>query len=152
MRILVIGYGNLLRGDDGVGAIVAETVAAWHLPGVRTLSLHQLTPELADDIAQVEVVFFIDACIEKKTASLEPIQLGEITSTLDHVWSPPALLYLTQTLYNATPVAYQILIPALEFDYGAPLSAIAEYGLAWSLERLKVRLKDREVLPCMRSA
>jgi hydrogenase maturation protease len=151
MRILVIGYGNLLRGDDGVGAIAAETVASWHLPGVRTLSLHQLTPELADDIAQAEVVFFVDACMGKETASLEPIQLGEIISTLDHVWSPVALLYLAQTLYNAIPVAYQILIPAIEFDYGAPLSDIANQGLTWSLDILDI-LKDWEVLPCMRSA
>jgi hydrogenase maturation protease len=152
MRILVIGYGNLLRGDDGVGAIAAETVASWNLPGVRTLSLHQLTPELADDIAQAEVVFFIDACVGQHQVSLEPLQQREATCTLDHVWSPASLLSLAKTLYSATPIAYQILIPATEFDYGAPLSAIAEHGLAWSLERLKVRLEDREVLPCMRSA
>ena len=32
--ILVIGYGNTLRGDDGVGPKVAEAVAALALPGV----------------------------------------------------------------------------------------------------------------------
>jgi hydrogenase maturation protease len=28
-KILVIGYGNTLRGDDGVGYQIAETVADW---------------------------------------------------------------------------------------------------------------------------
>lgn len=61
MKTLVIGFGNTLRGDDGVGPLVAEQVDTWNLRNVRSLSVHQLTPELAADIAQVETVFFIDA-------------------------------------------------------------------------------------------
>ena len=40
---LVIGIGNPLRGDDGVGALLAEQA------GGR--SVHQLTPELAAELA-----------------------------------------------------------------------------------------------------
>ena len=36
---LVIGYGNTLRGDDGVGPRVAEAIEKLNLPGVRTLDL-----------------------------------------------------------------------------------------------------------------
>ena len=37
---LIIGYGNTLRSDDGVGPRLAQTVADWRLPGVRSLALH----------------------------------------------------------------------------------------------------------------
>ena len=46
---LVIGYGNTLRGDDGVGVLVADALEGWN-QAVRTLSVQQLTPELAADI------------------------------------------------------------------------------------------------------
>jgi len=140
MNTLVIGYGNSLRGDDGVGSLVAEQVAEWNLPEVRSLAVHQLTPELAAAVAEAKTVFFVDACVmgEGQTqARLETIAPQPGRSRMDHLWSPSVLLSLAQTLYDANPVAYQIFIPALQFDYGAPLSAIAREGLAWSLETLK---------------
>ena len=36
-RALVIGIGNLLRGDDGVGRFVAQRLAGRNIPGVRVL-------------------------------------------------------------------------------------------------------------------
>jgi hydrogenase maturation protease len=44
--LLVIGYGNELRSDDGVGPRVARAVAEWRLPGVEAIAVHQLTLEL----------------------------------------------------------------------------------------------------------
>lgn len=45
--ILIVGYGNPIRGDDGVGQAVITEVEQWNLTNVRSLSLHQLTPEVA---------------------------------------------------------------------------------------------------------
>ena len=50
-ELLVIGYGNSLRRDDGVGPRVAEAIEELNLPGVRTLVCQLLTPEFADPIA-----------------------------------------------------------------------------------------------------
>ncbi len=47
--ILVLGYGNELRGDDGLGPLVARTVADANIPGVRVLTARQLLPEFAAD-------------------------------------------------------------------------------------------------------
>ena len=60
--ILVIGYGNDLRSDDAVGQKVANAIAAWKLPQVTSLCVHQLTPELASFLATAELAIFIDAC------------------------------------------------------------------------------------------
>lgn len=60
---LVIGYGNTLRSDDGVGYRIAETVAQWNLTSVRSLSVQQLTPELAETMSHAKTVIFVDAIL-----------------------------------------------------------------------------------------
>jgi Ni,Fe-hydrogenase maturation factor len=57
----VIGYGNTLRTDDGVGPYVATAVASWGLPGVVSVGVHQLTPELSELLASAELAVFVDA-------------------------------------------------------------------------------------------
>lgn len=59
-RVIAIGYGNTLRSDDGAGQKVAEILASWHLPQMRSISVHQLTPELAALLAEVELAIFVD--------------------------------------------------------------------------------------------
>ncbi len=160
MKSLVIGYGNSLRGDDGVGPLVAQQVAGWKLPDVRSLSVHQLTPELAANIAEAERVFFVDACIEQRSttelrlsqARVETIEPAEATSRLDHLWCPSVLLHLAKTLYAVEPVAYQILIPAIQFEFGQSISVIASDGFTWSLTILKdILTNQEEAVPCMKS-
>ena len=60
--VLVIGYGNLLRGDDGIGQILANGLEERiQHPSVKFLACHQLTPELAEPISRADTVIFIDA-------------------------------------------------------------------------------------------
>jgi Ni,Fe-hydrogenase maturation factor len=57
---LVIGIGNPLRGDDGVGRWLAQRAGRWLAPA-QLRTVQQLTPELAADIALASRVLFIDA-------------------------------------------------------------------------------------------
>ena len=57
---LVIGIGNTLRGDDGVGWWLAQRAERWR-PAVQVRVVQQLTPELAAELAPVNRVLFIDA-------------------------------------------------------------------------------------------
>ena len=63
-ELLIIGYGNTLRRDDGVGPRVAEAVGKMNLPGVRTLICQQLSPEHADPVSQADIVIFVDAAVD----------------------------------------------------------------------------------------
>ena len=56
VRLLVIGYCNTLRSDDGVGPRVAEAVEALDLPGVRAIVRGLLTPELAEPAVRLIVI------------------------------------------------------------------------------------------------
>ena len=63
--VLVIGYGNSLRTDDGVGPRVAELVAADpRLAGAVVVACHQLTPELALDMSAARLIVLVDATTE----------------------------------------------------------------------------------------
>jgi hydrogenase maturation protease len=141
MTVLVVGYGNTLRGDDGVGYQVAETVAAWQLPQVRSIAVHQLLPELAADIAEVEIVVFVDAvvAIDPPTPDIiiTPIFAGGDENFSTHIITPQLLLGITQKLYGATPIAYIMTIPAIDFTLGANLSSIACRGKNLALDYLK---------------
>jgi hydrogenase maturation protease len=144
---LVIGYGNDLRSDDAVGQRVAEIVATWEIPNLRSLAIHQLTPELAANLADVDLAIFVDAC-EQKTSkevqivAIEPNLSGTLTA---HSADPRSLLALTQAVYSRTPQALWVLIPGENFEVGDRLSPFAETSMAIGLERIQQLISKSKV-------
>jgi hydrogenase maturation protease len=141
MNYLVIGYGNTLRSDDGAGQIVAERVATWKLPNVRSLAVHQLTPELAEDLAHSDTVIFVDAVIPAQQ-NLVKIEIKLLDydckySNSGHTENPRSLLYLSKIIYNKSPLAYWILIPAINLDFGEKISSLTEKRITQSLLAIK---------------
>lgn len=144
INYLIIGYGNTLRSDDGAGYRIAETIANWQLEQVKSLPVHQLTPELAADIAQANTVIFVDAIATDSTVSAEVTLEGLLPDSTEqitaHYADPRSLLALTQTLYRVTPIAYRMLIPASNFEFGETLSLITETNCHIALAKIKAIL------------
>ena len=132
-RRLVIGIGNPLRGDDGVGALLAEQAAMFTAaepdgPAVR--SVQQLTPELAEELAQLEQVLFIDAWQAPVGAVPQLLALSPAAASADtHQLDPGALLAVSQVLYGRTPGAHLLLVPGQAFEHGPVLSAELQAAL-----------------------
>lgn len=123
---LVIGYGNDLRGDDGAGICVAGKIAK-QSPQTRVIIIHQLTPELAGDIATASRVLFIDAYPARETGAKLRIEKISATqarseSAIGHHGDPSSLLRLADELFGAAPEAWLIGIPAFNFDLGEKFS------------------------------
>ena len=59
MKVIAIGFGNTLRGDDGAGCELA-TILERSEPGVIVLVRHALLPELATTLAGADGVLFLD--------------------------------------------------------------------------------------------
>jgi hydrogenase maturation protease len=135
-QILVIGYGNTLRGDDGVGQLVAMAVKKWNLPQVKSLFLHQLIPELAEKIAEFETVIFIDACLEGNQVELKALKTLT-NNNWGHFLQPESLLYLSKLLYQKTPQAWLITVPAKNLSLGENLSYSAQKGIKKALTKIK---------------
>jgi Ni,Fe-hydrogenase maturation factor len=69
--VLIVGYGNSLRGDDGAGWHAATRLAADpRLTGARVLARHQLTPELAAEVASASLVVLVDATTDAPPGSV----------------------------------------------------------------------------------
>ena len=148
MNFLVIGYGNTLRSDDGAGQRVAEKIAEWKLPGVQTLAVHQLTPELAENIAQADTVIFVDAVATKDNSvsvKLQKLEAEDENTSLGHICNPRSLLSFTQVVYGKATPAYWVLIPAVNFDFGEELSSLTERGIDIALNQIKNILVTKNI-------
>jgi hydrogenase maturation protease len=130
-RILIVGYGNPLRSDDGLGWRAAEELSrSLSLPEVEVLTRQQLTPELADNLTRADAVFFIDAARGGQPGDLRCDPVTAQPGTLQtHQCSPAGLLVLAQQLYGASPRAFVVSLCGECFDHGAALSATVEAGL-----------------------
>lgn len=131
---LVIGLGNPLRGDDGVGWWLARRARRCRpAPTVRLVP--QLTPELALEVAAARRVLFVDAwCVGQgdggagrnaapRLRPLRPGEGGEVGVAGGHALDPAALLALATLLEGAGPPAWLLLVPAFAFPHGAEWSA-----------------------------
>jgi hydrogenase maturation protease len=150
--ILVIGYGNELRGDDGIGPRVAEYIAAANYPGVRVRSVCQLMPELAEELAEARMVIFMDALADPSHSAVELtlVEAEEITDWCTHTADPRTLLALVQAVYGRTPEAWWLTVPGRNFDFGEGLSSAAEEGVCQAIARIKKLIQAKT--PCRPSA
>jgi hydrogenase maturation protease len=135
--LLVIGYGNELRRDDGVGPRVARSIAAEGWPGVEAVAVHQLTPELAEDVGKAEAVVFVDAAADGPAGVAWHRLRPQADVTLGHVSSPQGLLALVAALAGHCPEAWLLTIRGSDFGFGAGQTAQAEQGFRAALSGLR---------------
>jgi hydrogenase maturation protease len=139
LHTLVLGYGNVDRGDDGLGYHVVNEIAqrlahvelepygdapTMVTDGIGLLFQRQLMPEMAELLAQFERVVFVDAhtgafAEELRAVRVEP---GYAPQSLTHHLSPETLLYLTKVMYGCCPSAYLYSARGYEFDFCTQLS------------------------------
>ena len=130
-RPLVVGYGNSLRRDDGVGWHAAGLLAADpRFAGCDVRQEFQLLPELACDVARASVVVLIDA---REAYDVAPGQVSHRAVRPDsrgggissHHVTPEALLALAALTLEPTqpapelPPVLLVEVAAREFDDGA---------------------------------
>ena len=135
---LVIGYGNTLRSDDGVGAKVAATVAELNLPGVVALVRHQLTPELAEPVSEARAVVFVDAAVDAATeVQVRQLEPADGARLMAHAADPRTLLALAKQLFGRCPPAWWLTIPVENLEFGEALSPLARRGHETALEKIR---------------
>ncbi len=132
-RVLILGYGNPLRGDDGLGwhaaRILAETEVA---EGVKVLPCAQLTPDLAESVSQAECVIFIDASVQDPPGQLScrPLTPADARDkAFAHDLTPESLLRWAKELYGATPAGILISLGAEDLEFGEGLSQTVAQSL-----------------------
>jgi hydrogenase maturation protease len=136
--VLVVGYGNPLRGDDGIGWHAARLLADDpRLAGARVLACHQLAPELAEDVSQASLVVLVDAAAEGDPGSVAVRQIEPrpaTPATWSHHLDPETLAGLAQTLYGAVPPIVLVSVAAATLAEDDGLSSALQQALPGVVE------------------
>lgn len=141
---LMIGYGNLLRQDDGAGYQVAEMLKKQLDPrAAKVLAVHQLTPELVLELAaeNVERVLFIDA----RRGQDQPLIMRKLDPTLatgscGHQLAPELLLHMAHALYHCSPQAWLLTLAAQQLDMGARFSHKTQAAITTAVTLIEAML------------
>lgn len=146
-RVVVAGYGNPLRGDDGVGCYVAQVVAQHWGERVCLLIGQQPAPEWAPQLAAADFAFLVDATREVgpefRVRKLAPARDGRLLD--GHTFGPAHLLALAGVLYGHVPETYLLLLAANNLEFGEELSPVTARAAKRAVRFLDRRLNAIEL-------
>jgi hydrogenase maturation protease len=133
--ILIFGWGNPSRGDDALGPLFVERVAALRLPGVECLTDFQLQVEHALDLAGRQRILFVDASLDApppfRHSRLSPVHDASFST---HAMTPEAVMQVYADLHDEDPPPCTLLaIRGEAFELGEPMSAPASVNLESAL-------------------
>lgn len=141
LDVLILGYGNTLRGDDALGIHTAHALHDFYCTdgGIRVLATSQLTFDLAEDISQAKMVLFIDAAESGSAGEIcaEEVMPADEKVRFTHHFTPQTLLMLSKQLYGRVPTAVTLTMAAASSDIGMGLSQAVQDRLPELLERAK---------------
>lgn len=140
---LMIGYGNTLRSDDGLGPFLSEILGeGWHV-----ITGHQLMPEYAEPISQAECVVFLDAAHGDTPGEVvvRPVLPEAANAALSHNVTPAALLASAQALYGARPCAILVTVTGAEFGLGTHFSPIIAAMIPHLIETIRAEIEIWQV-------
>ncbi len=140
-KILIIGFGNRLCGDDCVGSRIARILDdCYHDdPDVRVIGAHQLTPEMSEDIAGSEFVLFLDAAVGQHPGEVQRSTVLPRPEPLSftHLLDSAALLSAASELYGSAPPAELLTIVGASFEMGEELSDVVRGKLAGLVDKAR---------------
>jgi len=146
LKVLIYGYGNPGRLDDGLGPAFADAFETMHLKGVTVDSNYQLSIEDAAAVQEHNVVIFADA----DTAGAGPFFFKRIEPKAEisfstHSVKPEALLALAQEYLGSAPVeGYLLGIRGYEFnEFGEKISDMAKQNLQAAVEFVQKVLQEQ---------
>jgi hydrogenase maturation protease len=142
-EVLVIGFGNPAREDDGLGPAAAEMVEKAAISGVTVDTDYQLSVEHAADAAEFPKVVFVDASVDGEEPFTVKTVEGVVTESFSsHSVSPQQVIGLAKSLFGKTPKGFLLGIRGYSFEmFREELSDRARGNLhaavRWLVEALK---------------
>lgn len=141
-RILVLGYGNPGRQDDGLGPAVAAGIDGLGWPNVTAYDNYQLNIEDALDVAEHDIVWFVDAA----KAGPSPYDVRDLSAAssiefTSHIVRPEAILAIARQYYGKSPQAFLLAIRGYQFEFVEELTTGAVDNLRVALTMLTDKIR-----------
>ncbi|OIO83595.1 MAG: hypothetical protein COW32_03740 [Candidatus Aquicultor secundus] len=125
-KTTVIGYGNPLRGDDGVAHLVLDELERiLGVPDIEIVRRHQLDVVDAELIGESHAVIFVDAHVSEQLGDIEVREITDARTdgiNVTHISSPEELIVLAREIYGATPRAFVCAVRGYDFSFGAQVT------------------------------
>lgn len=150
-KILIYGYGNPGRQDDGLGNFFVEQAKAWaKSEGFDHISFdsnYQLNIEDAAEISDKDFVIFVDASIE----GIESFKLDEITPDAKvefsmHSVSASYVVHLCRDIYGKSPKSFMLHIKGYKWEFMEGVTEKALLNFEQAFEYMKPILADPQKL------
>jgi hydrogenase maturation protease len=147
-NVLLYGYGNPGRGDDGLGPALATAVAAMALPGVEVDANYQLNVEDSAELGRYRAVVFADAAVDGPApfafSRIDAAATGRLGWT-SHSVTPVEVVALARDMFGSGTAAYALGIRGYAFgELDEGLSEKARDNLAEAVAFARKALAEQE--------
>lgn len=141
-RVLVIGYGNPGRQDDGLGPAVAAEIEKLGWANLTVLDNYQLNIEDAVDVADHDVVWFVDATkVGPSPFAVTDVAPALVVDFTSHLVRPEVVLALCQRYYQKSPKAFLLGVRGFQFEFVEELTAAAADNMRLTVSMLTNRIR-----------
>lgn len=140
MKTLMVGFGNPMRSDDGIGPYVVDRISTLEIPDVDVRICHQLGVELIDDVRSYDRIIFVDAGGGPKPYRFRRVRADAPSAASSHYLSPETLYRLAQKLVAPVPPFYLCTVGVADFAFGEGFSEKAVRSAHGAIDFLKGRL------------
>jgi len=144
-KILLIGFGNPARADDGLGPALAEEIESKNIPDVTVESDYQLTIEDSAQVARHDIVIFADASVNcGEPFCFEPLKAKRSDSFSSHSAEPAEVMALAENLFKSKAKGFTFAIRGYEFNkFNEKLTEKANSNLQKAVGFLEDMLKTK---------
>lgn len=149
MKILIYGYGNPGRRDDGLGVCFAEAIEKWvEAEGLKNITIetaYQLNIEDAEIISHADFVIFADASLEQ----IEDFVFTNVSPDDTHIEftmhavSTSFILDLCTKIFRVSPETWLMHIKGYDWELQEGVSEKAKINLEKAIDFAKNIIVER---------
>jgi hydrogenase maturation protease len=145
IKILLIGFGNPARADDGLGPALAEEIESKNIPDITVETDYQLTIEDSTQVARHDIVIFADASVNcAEPFTFDAVEGKQTDSFSSHSVEPAEVMALAENLFKSKAKGYVLGIRGYEFEqFEEKLTEKAKINLQKAGEFLETLLKTK---------
>lgn len=122
--VCIIGIGNILRADDGVGAFIVQAIENKKFKNVYCFTEQQLQIELLEEACKYSFVIIIDAAVQEKSVVFKKLNNIEIAfQPVSHYVNAEMFAALAKQLYQNKTEFYYCGIKGKNFELGEQISS-----------------------------
>ncbi len=142
---LIIGVGNTIRGDDGIGPYICSCIEALQLEGIKTRITQQLQTDMVDELLAYNQIIITDAAIHSEDILFYAADTNTSPTATSHYSNPAMLVALAQQLYNKKLPVMVCSVKGEVFEMSDQLSPAAKARADEAIVMITERIKKSSV-------